>query len=229
MKVKIGPYLNWVGPYQIAEKILFWIPKYKTDEDYIEGRYNPAYKKYVEPFQKFLAGKDKDTWFAKACQWVHDKKKRKIKVHIDNYDVWSADHTLALIILPTLKKLREVKHGSPLVDIEDVPENLHYTDTEDWDTQMTFPFYNEDGILKVDCDIHTRWNWVLNEMIFAFECIVDDSWEEDFNIPCEPRKIHSSFDWTMNYTIDYEGMRKVEERIQNGLCLFGKYFRALWD
>ena len=24
MKVKIGPYKNWFGPYQLAEKILFW-------------------------------------------------------------------------------------------------------------------------------------------------------------------------------------------------------------
>jgi len=28
MKVYIGPYVDWIGPYQIAEKILFWIPKY---------------------------------------------------------------------------------------------------------------------------------------------------------------------------------------------------------
>jgi hypothetical protein len=28
---------------------------------------------------------------------------------------------------------------------------------------------------------------------------------------------------------DYEGMRKHEERIQEGLELFGKYYRHLWD
>ena len=29
MKVYIGPYTNWVGPYQIAEKILFWMDRYE--------------------------------------------------------------------------------------------------------------------------------------------------------------------------------------------------------
>jgi len=28
---------------------------------------------------------------------------------------------------------------------------------------------------------------------------------------------------------DYEGINKVNERINNGLRLFGKYFRSLWD
>jgi len=30
---------------------------------------------------------------------------RKIEVQVDDYDVWGLDHTLALIILPCLKKL----------------------------------------------------------------------------------------------------------------------------
>ena len=25
MKVYIGPYKNWFGPYQLAEKVLFWL------------------------------------------------------------------------------------------------------------------------------------------------------------------------------------------------------------
>ena len=28
---------------------------------------------------------------------------------------------------------------------------------------------------------------------------------------------------------DYDGMNKVNERINNGLRLFGKYYRGLWD
>jgi hypothetical protein len=31
------------------------------------------------------------------------------------------------------------------------------------------------------------------------------------------------------YVCDYEGIRKVYERIDNGLRLFGKYYRNLWD
>jgi hypothetical protein len=31
------------------------------------------------------------------------------------------------------------------------------------------------------------------------------------------------------YVCDYEGIRKVHDRIQNGFRLFGKYFQNLWD
>lgn len=29
MYVKIGKYPEWIGPYQIAEKLLFWLDKYE--------------------------------------------------------------------------------------------------------------------------------------------------------------------------------------------------------
>ena len=31
MKVNIGPYRSWIGPYQIADIIFFWVPKYRFD------------------------------------------------------------------------------------------------------------------------------------------------------------------------------------------------------
>jgi len=33
MKVKIGPYTNYIGPFQIAEKILFWKDKNKLNQE----------------------------------------------------------------------------------------------------------------------------------------------------------------------------------------------------
>ena len=53
---------------------------------------------------------------------------RDIQVQIDPWDTWSMDHTLAHIILPMLKQLRNTKHGSPNVDNTDVPEYLCSTD-----------------------------------------------------------------------------------------------------
>ena len=43
---------------------------------------------------------------------------------IHPYDTWSMDHTLALIIVPMLKQLKETKHGAPNVDASDVPMYL---------------------------------------------------------------------------------------------------------
>jgi hypothetical protein len=31
MRVKIGPYKDWFGPYQLAETIMFWVPKEKDE------------------------------------------------------------------------------------------------------------------------------------------------------------------------------------------------------
>jgi len=54
-----------------------------------------------------------------------DRRVQKIKIHIDRWDTWSMDHTLAYIVLPMLKQLKERKHGAPYVDLKDVPKELH--------------------------------------------------------------------------------------------------------
>ena len=41
------------------------------------------------------------------------RKNRANNVHIDNFDVWSLDHTLSCIIHPALIRLKETKHGYP--------------------------------------------------------------------------------------------------------------------
>ena len=35
--------------------------------------------------------------------WLNSKRNRSVYVKIDDYDIWSLDHTLAYIILPCLK------------------------------------------------------------------------------------------------------------------------------
>lgn len=157
-----------------------------------------------------------------------DEGKQEISVHIDNYDTWSMDHTLAPIILPMLIQLQETKQGSPNVDMVDVPENLRINDVESrayWDTGVT------------DEKFHDRWDWVMGEMIFAFDSKVNDGWEEQFETGT------SDIQWktleggmsemvrgpndTKEY--DWEGRKKYQERISNGFRLFGKYYENLWD
>jgi hypothetical protein len=131
--------------------------------------------------------------------YTDDDAGQVIEVHIDKYDTWSMDHTLAPIILPMLKQLQETKHGAPLVDDEDVPEELKSTSAptkeNDWDT---------------DDNWHKRWDWVLDEMIYAFDCKAN---KDDVIMRFENTK-----------EID-----KEQERISNGFRLFGKYYEALWD
>jgi hypothetical protein len=222
MKVYLSKYRShWISPYTILEKTFFW-REIDYDEPIIEKLSN-----ILEPFciawMKFL-------------DFIHP---RIEYVKIDPWDVWNMDHTLSPIILPMLKRLREVKHGSGFVDMEDVPEHLRATTTDEWDSQHTFDFYNEDVPKEGVADIHARWNWVLDEMIFAFEHLVDDTWEEKFSsgtidtifVPCEdnPKLNRMEHGPNHTYVCDYDGLRKEYERIDNGLRLFGIYYRNLWD
>ena len=224
MKIYLSNYRDhWISPYTILEKVFFW-----REIDYDE----PIIKKLSDTLNPFCVA-----WH-KFLDFVHP---RINYVKIDHYDTWSMDSTLAPIILTMLKQLRDTKHGSPLVEPDDLPEYMRTTTTEDWDSQRVFDFYNED--IPDGYDVHKRWDWVLNEMIFAFEHMVDDEWENEF-ISGEHDLIHVPFEWNENgkpklyttehglnhtYKCDYDGLFKVHERMGNGFKLFGKYYRGLWD
>jgi len=235
MKVKIGPYRSWIGPYQIAEKLCFWAPKIKDEYGF------PRTQDWVHDFGTWLAN-DKngnDTWLTKFCQWIDSKKKRKVKIRIDKYDVWSMDHTLAMLVLPMLKQLKESKHGSALVDLEDVPESMRFTNHEEWNSQPCFDFYKEDDTQKIQCDVHDRWNWVMDELIWTFEQILDDNWEDQYWIthpeidftkyPEDEGEDVVPVRWKVDGECDWVGRQKHQDRISNGLKLFGKYYQGLWD
>jgi len=210
MKIRIGPYKDWVGPYQIAEKLCFWT---RTEDKYSSDRYPD----WVHTFGEWLAGKDgHETWLSKACSWIYSKRTRTIKVRIDEYDTWSMDSTLAYIILPMLKQLQKSKHGSAIVDDEDVPEHLRSTTEEaqaakkdEWDT---------------DGNLHARWDWVMNEMIFAFESKNSDWDAKYFSKKEDSWKLDSE-----DMIIDFDSMKVEQDRISNGFRLFGKYYEGLWD
>lgn len=92
MKVNIGPYIDYFGPNQIAEKILFWLDREDCK---------------VLSLANFLKGKNNNSKLAKLCSFIYEKRKRTVKVKIDSYDLWNLDHTLALVILPALQNLRD--------------------------------------------------------------------------------------------------------------------------
>lgn len=148
-----------------------------------------------------------------------DGKDPYTEIHIDDYDVWSMDCTLAKIIEPMLVKLANQKHGVPMVDNEDVPEELHASEEQ----------YNHEIDLK-------RWDWVINEMIWAFHQKTID-WESQYysgehDIYFEDiGNGYSEMKRGPNDTfkVDTEGMKKHQARMSNGFRLFGKYYESLWD
>ena len=163
-----------------------------------------------------------------------DRKNRAETVVIDDYDVWNLDHTLALIIVPALKLLKEKKHGAPHVHNEDVPKFLRATKKE-------LKEHWEGG--DSDKNYFVRWEYVMDEMIFAFQSKLED-WEEEFasgendvtfvEIPDKKDEEGEPL-WTWefgpNHTREYdvEGREKYQDRITKGFKLFGKYYNGLWD
>ncbi len=238
------PRNHWVSPYTILDYMFFWTEWSKcsrwTLEQSLEdqNRVTRGEKSlYVEHPDWVERWSDRLVPVSRAIQWVLDRVHPEIKyIKIDRWDSWSMDYTLSPIILPMLKQLKVNKHGAPFVDDEDVPEHLRSTTAP--------PKENE---YDTDANHFKRWDWVMDEMIFAFTCKVDDSWEDayrsgehdmvwtpvDANGNEVPKGEHKYYRMDKGpkdtYQCDYDGMRKVEERIQNGFRLFGKYYQGLWD
>jgi len=237
MIVYINKYKDhWISPYTILDYMFFWtdwskcsrkkgIPTLEEEKNYVE------HPEWVEKWSDRLLP------ISKTIQWVWDKVDHKIDyVKIDRWDTWSMDHTLSYIVLPMLKQLQSEKHGAPFVDDEDVPEELKSTSAP--------PKENE---YDTDANHFKRWDYVLNEMIFAFEHKVDDSWEDDYRsgehdilwVPVDkdgnevPKGEHKFMQMSKGpkdtYECDYDGMEIVHKRMKNGFRLFGKYYEGLWD
>ena len=219
MKIYINKYrYHWVSPYKICELVCFWR----------EIDYDEPWVKWVNKVLNPVS-----TGWMKFLDIVHPKVNY---VKIDKWDTWNMDSTLSPIILPMLKQLKESKHGAPFTDDEDVPARLRSTTKaavkskkNDWDT---------------DCNHFKRWDWIMDEMIWAFEQMCDEDNDAQFHSGEHdtlwvPSKDLDANGKPLTYQMkkgpkdtskfDKKGYNKHSTRIDNGTRLFGKYFRSLWD
>lgn len=165
MKIYIGNYKSWIGPQQLAD--LF------------------RYVGVGEETREKIGDYFNDGWVRKVCEYIYSKRERTIKIKLHDFDTWNLDSTLAFIIAPCLKQLKETNHGSPSgIENSDVSEELKS---------------DQYGVRK---NLHQQWSYILDEMIWTFESINN---------------------------LDHIDMTKEEqERQQNGLRLFSKYYTGLW-
>lgn len=134
-------------------------------------------------------------------------------------DLWGLDYCFARYILPRLKAFKKR-------DRMGYPGNL---------------VVNGETSEKEDKKNIKQWEEILDKMIFSMECIADDydSWEDEiygdyferaypkgFNI--ENRKPLSK-ELEEEHKIIMKKLEEVNDKIDEGLMLFGKYFRSLWD
>lgn len=149
-----------------------------------------------------------------------DTVEREISVEIEKHDLWSLDHTLSLIIAPALKKFKEasIETGHPC-------------------------FGNPVENTCSNCTCSTQWVEILDKMIFAFDSLNSDyqeqyySGEVDMQFTNVDRDGNETPDGEFRrmdkgpndtFKVDSEGLELHEKKIQEGLELFGKYFRNLW-
>jgi len=165
--------------------------------------------------------------------------RRKIDIKIDRFDTWSLDHTLALIIYPALLQLKHEKQG--------VPNEFATVGGEDYLDQLSFDFYIETHNDAFEEGIK-EWDIILDKMIWSFYQIAHDDYNElyhhgkpNYNFVKSDTTITNPVTGKQEETFemedknpgehwfDSEGLLLHEERVQEGLVLFGKYFRSLWD
>lgn len=208
MKIYINrPKNNWLSPYAIMEKVIFW-----REID------------YNEPLVQNILKSTKLGWFCDKLYTIRNFFNRDIKyIHIDPWDAWSLEHTLSPIILPILQELKRVKNGAPFIADEDVPKNLRVgaKGTGNSDVHKLF----DDG----DNTFFERYDYILDEMIWTFTQLSMDDHEAPFYDHTESSKEPDLNKSVRKLKVDRKGLAAHNARINNGLRLFGKYYRSLWD
>ena len=164
---------------------------------------------------------------------------QKVDIQIDPWDTWNMDGTLAKIIYPMLIQLKAFKHG--------VPSEFCEVGGEDYSEQDSFDFYKEthDDAWKKGAE---RWDDTLDKMIWSFGQLAYDDYDKQYHhgdaeydwVESDrtyPNPVTGAIEPTYqmvdknpgDHWYDHVGHQLHEERIQEGLVLFGKYFRSLWD
>ncbi len=143
MIVFLSKYRNhWVSPYTVLEKLIFWR---KVDILNL----SPRQEKFCDVITPLCNG-----WL-KLMDTIHP---RVQYVKIDRWDTWDMRSTLAPIIVPMLKQLKETKHGIPAAMIHG----------KNGDEEIPFE------------EAEKKWDEALDCMIWSFETEMMDNPDERF-------------------------------------------------
>ena len=166
---------------------------------------NNEYRKKLNAILKFGLSYNQNSKKLSILSKFLDKynsyQKRKVFIKIDDYDVYNLDYTLSLIIEPSLKKLLDDEWLSFKADNEDLPKELQISDDEYKLISFTY-LENDPRLSEIYNRLEQQPKYIINKMIYAFNIL--NSTESD--------KIKEDY----------------KKEIDEGLRLFGKYFRNLW-
>ncbi len=166
---------------------------------------NIEYRKKLNAILKFGLSYNQNSKklsiLSKVLNKYNSYQKRKVFIKIDDYDVHDLDYTLSLIIEPALKKLLNDEWLSFKADNEDLPKELQISDDEYKLISFTY-LENDPRLPEIYNRLEQQPKYIINKMIYAFNIL--NSTESD--------KIKEDY----------------KKEIDEGLRLFGKYFRNLW-
>jgi hypothetical protein len=180
----------------------------------------PVYNKYVDflldliPFR--LGWKAR--YWPSGIRWWAKCKYQKIRYGVSDDDVYCLGYNIALFILPRLKYFK--KKGKTGISCCFLPDNFHLLEGE----QQTAA--EEKGIKEM--------NFALDEMIFAFEYIIDGDkfCELPESLSFKTKGLNLNSEKTIEEKQAWgeymEKANKLNERKENGLMLFAKYYDILW-
>lgn len=166
MKIKIGNYYNYLQCPDLSLRYLTFKLKcspadtISIDDDTIKQFKNNLYNRFVfnalEYIEQFISNSIIYYW-----NKIFDRD-QKTSIQIDKHDLNFIDRDLALITLAGLRKVSHEKHGSPIVDDNDVPGWLA-SDCE-----------GSNRVNGTDALVHLRWEWTIKEIIWSFEKYTGD-------------------------------------------------------
>jgi len=146
MKVFISNYKYYISPgFDIADNL------------YEKGKISENLKNKINNF------------LTNFWDWFNKKVWQKLRieyVHVDRFDVYNMDNTLAKIIHPMLLELKNQDTSYPILGSE-------YNDCFSTELQIPDDFdteFDDNFILK------QRWTYVLDEMIYAFGLIAGEEY-----------------------------------------------------
>lgn len=156
--------------------------------------------------------------FYYSCRWNIKCAYQKIRYGVSDDDVFSLYHRIAKFIVPRLKYFKET--GRKGIPVEFLSPDYH--------------LLNEQEMEIAEKKANDEWAAILDEMIFAFEYIIDDEkhapfpdillkrWDKnEFN---HPRTTEEEQAWKEYISLS----EKLEERKKKGLELFHKHYENLW-
>lgn len=225
---------SWTSGHAAAENKLS-----ESEQEEFRKEFDIKDKEELVEWNDSFFDQSKEPWQTKLYWWCYHHGPRQIKDLYHNtvsmprrmgqyikrgfpdHKLWSLDVTIAEFVAPRLKRLKEIKHGHPILELKDNTYCLGcFSCPEYWDKHKDFIYE------KCHVDSEQVWEEYMNKMIYAMNSLAT-------NKDCELSMDELEISDIRSGNAKYEDWRKRNDihvkKVQEGCELMGKFFLALWN